>query len=339
MPSASTSASSIATIFFIIIRPFSFALFLRGQGALDGYARQIAQPPGHRADLIVRTFDDQPDHSMTRFLIRATMGDVTDPRQAARLDRNRRIGVGHLGVQGFLVRQGVRYSEAPASERFRDLLGRLQSTVRTEARHFAFALRIPEPVKVTTVAPTGTVAKMPGATEGIHPIYARYFVRRIRFSTLRPEEAAQVEEFRAQGYRVEEDLYADNTLVVEIPTKERLVADVEAMGYSPEIVESADEIPLADMLAFQAVYQEHYADNAVSYTVNVPEGHYSLGRVARTLGEFLPVLKGTTLMPDGTRPQAPYERLTAEEFEALQDVAVIDDSYDELCASGACPVK
>ncbi|QYW07966.1 hypothetical protein SEA_TRISTE_47 [Streptomyces phage Triste] len=41
---------------------------------------------------------------MTRFLMRATYGDVTDAEQAAKLASNRRIGVGHLGVQGFWPR-------------------------------------------------------------------------------------------------------------------------------------------------------------------------------------------------------------------------------------------
>lgn len=276
---------------------------------------------------------------MTRFLVRATFGDVNDPKQAARLAENRRIGVGHLGVQGFLVRRGVRYTEAPEDGVFRDLLETAQEVVRDEARHYAFELRVPEPVKVTTVAPTGTVAKMPGATEGIHPIYARHFIRRIRFSDLREEERAQVEAFRAQGYKVEPCQYAANTTVVEIPTKERLVQEVESAGFPAEIVESADEIPLERMLAFQALYQECYADNAVSFTVNVPEGRYSVEEVEETLQRFLPRLKGTTLMPDGTRPQAPYERLSAEEFAALQVEVVVDDSYDEECASGACPIK
>ncbi|WP_224769001.1 hypothetical protein [Nocardioides ochotonae] len=211
--------------------------------------------------------------------------------------------------------------------------------MRAEARGYAFGLRIPEPVKVTTVAPTGTVAKLPGATEGIHPIYARYFIRRVRFSTLRPEEVAQVEQFRAEGYHVEPCLYAPNTLVVSIPTKERLVEAVEALGRPAELVESADELSLDALLAFQAMYQTYYADNAVSYTVNVPEGRYDVDYVADTLAGWLPLLKGTTMMPDGTRPQSPYERLTREQFEALTVAAVVDDSYDEACASGACPIK
>lgn len=276
---------------------------------------------------------------MTRFLIRATFGDVNDPKQAERLAENRRIGVGHLGVQGFLVKNGVRYTEAPEHPVFRSMLEVCAEAVREEARSYAFALRIPEPVKVTTVAPTGTVAKMPGGTEGIHPIYARHFIRRIRFSDLREEERAQVEDFRARGFHVEPCQYAANTTVVEIPTKERLVEEVEALGYPATMVESADEIPLERMLAFQRVYQDLYADNAVSFTVNVPEGLYDVDDVYEALREFLPHLKGTTLMPDGTRPQAPYERLSEEEFEVLAGIATVDDSYDEACASGACPIK
>jgi adenosylcobalamin-dependent ribonucleoside-triphosphate reductase len=276
---------------------------------------------------------------VTRFVIRATFGDVNDPKQAAVLAKNRRIGVGHLGVQGYLNRRGIKYSEAPSTD-FPQELVRLKSIVRKEARDYAFELRIPEPIKVTTVAPTGSIAKMPGATEGIHPIYAKYFIRRIRFSKLRLEEIAQVNALRAKGYRVLDDTYAANTYVVEIPTMERLVADVVGLGYDEEIVESVDEIPLNKMLEFQSMYQTHYADNAVSFTVNFPEGQYTQKYVEGVLAKYLPTLKGTTLMPDGTRPLAPYERLTKEQFE---DLAVNgwseDSSVDEECAQGSCPIR
>ena len=148
------------------------------------------------------------------------------PRRTYRRARGRhrhRIGVGHLGVQGYLVRNGIRYSEAPDNEDFIDLLGSLAYAVRQEARDYSFALRIPEPVKVTTVAPTGSLAKMPGATEGIHSVYARCFIRRVRFSTLRSEERVQVARLKAEGYHVEPRQYAANTMVVEFVTNERLV--------------------------------------------------------------------------------------------------------------------
>lgn len=274
---------------------------------------------------------------VTRFLIRATFGDVTDDQQADILARNRRIGVGHLGVQGHLVKRGIKWSEAP-SRGFNYDLVEMRDTVRQEARDYAFALRIPEPIKVTTVAPTGSIAKMPGVSEGIHPIYSRYFIRRVRFSTVDPVQLEQAAEFERIGYSVEPCLYAPNTVVVAFATKDNLVAEVEDMGFDPDLVESADEISLEDMLKFQTMYQRHYADNAISFTVNVPEGKYSVSDVADTLRRFLPGLKGTTIMPDGTRPQAPYERLSRETYEAAE-LKAIADGIDEDCANGACPIR
>jgi adenosylcobalamin-dependent ribonucleoside-triphosphate reductase len=291
---------------------------------------------------------DEPDFEgileahrlMTRFLIRATYGDVNDPKQRETLARNRRIGVGHFGVQGYLAKQGVRYSKAPSFFRFPFELRIMANEVKAAAVEFCHALRIAVPVKMTTVAPTGTIAKMPGVTEGIHPIYARHFIRRVRFSLVDPVQAERVNTFFAQGYNVEEDVYdkSGNTVVVEFPTKEKLVEEVENMGLPAELVEAADEIDFADMLAFQAMYQKDYADNAVSFTVNVLPGQLDQDQAEETLARFLPVLKGTTVFPDLTRPQSPYERITAEEYEKAAAKSV-DASYDEACASGACPVK
>jgi ribonucleotide reductase alpha subunit len=129
-----------------------------------------------------------------------------------------------------------------------------------------------------------------------------------------------------------------NTMVVAFPTKEKLVAEVEELGYDPKIVESADEISLWDMLAFQAMYQAEWADNAVSFTVNFPEGQYSTDEAADIIKAWLPDLKGTTLMPDGTRAQAPYERITEEEFDTYE-LTSVEDGTDEDCTTGACPVR
>lgn len=264
---------------------------------------------------------------------------MTDDEQVGRLARNRRIGVGHFGVQAFLAKQGVRYSKAAYNEPFRARLMDMYDTVREQAREYAFELRIPEPVKVTTVAPTGTIAKMPGVTEGIHPIYGRYFLRRVRFSMPDPAQAATVQDFMNQGYAVEKCAYdqSGNTMVVTFPTKDKLVAEVEEMGFDPSIVESADELTLDQMLAFQAMYQECYADNAVSYTANVPEG-LDVKHTMDVIKRWLPDLKGTTIMVDGTREQAPYERITEEQF-AEYELTSIEDSTDEDCTTGACPVR
>lgn len=102
-------------------------------------------------------------------------------------------------------------------------------------------------------------------------------------------------------------------MVVSFPTKDTLLEEVEQLGYSEEeaieLVQAANEIGLDSMLAFQALYQTAWADNAVSFTVNVQDGMHRW-HLEETLKRWLPMLKGTTVMVDGTRKQAPYERIT-----------------------------
>lgn len=313
---------------------------------LDAFAPKQSHLSWNEGDLI------RAHRLMARFLIRATYGDVNDAEQADILARNRRIGVGHLGVQGFLVKNGWQYSDvavnalSPGYNAFRSLLVRLKASVDQACIEYAHDLRIPVPVKNTTVAPTGSIAKLPGVTEGIHPIYARYYEQRIRFSSADPDQLRKVMSDEAQGYGSEVDQYdpSGNTLIVVYPMKNILVEQVEAMGYPGEWVEQADEIPVGTMLAFQALYQTHWADNAVSFTINIPEGSTKRTVLADTLQNWLPKLKGTTIMPDGTRPQAPYTRITEDEYlkqatRIDEWAALIGDGVDEDCANGACPVR
>lgn len=275
---------------------------------------------------------------MTRFLIRATFAEVGDPKSRQVLDRNRRIGVGHLGVASFLAMSGVRYSDAPATPWFRNLLRDMAKYVDEEAEQFAHQLRIPVPVKKRTVAPTGTVAKMPGVSEGIHPIFSQYFSRRIRFNKL--SDADSLLELVDQGYHVEDDLFAPNTAVVTIPTQDSLVQQVSDLwGENGEdLVESAADLTLNQMLAFQAMYQMCWADNAVSFTANVDPEKYTSEDVATQLKKFGGLLKGSTIFPEKSFPQAPYERLSKAEYLST-DVRAVSDGVDEECGTGGCPIK
>lgn len=292
-------------------------------------------------------FHDQPKPSleyahrlMGRFLVRSTFGDISSPIQKAIQDKNRRIGVGHLGVQGYWAKQGVRYSQSYKTEWIINELQRLYDIVRIETRDYARSLGIPVPVKVTTVAPTGSVAKLPGVTEGIHPIYARYFEQRVRFSMRDARQANTVLEAMEAGFAMEIDSYdaSGQTAIVVYPTENILVSQCRDLGLPESIVEAADEIDIRDMLGVQAMYQRFWADNAVSYTINVPEGKYSEDELALVLTDYLQDIKGTTLMVDASRPQAPFTRISAREYE-LATAKSVEDSTDLSCASGACPVK
>lgn len=274
---------------------------------------------------------------MTRFLIRASFGDKADPKQNDMVNMNRRIGVGHFGVAGFLNKLGIRYSDAPASF-FPELLHKLYSTVKEASHAYAFELRIPAPVANTTMAPTGSIAKLVGATEGAQSPYAKWFIRNVRFSTINHPE--KIEEEIAKGYHAEPCVYSANTMVISYPTKEKLVEEVENLGYDADyVVQSQDQLTLQEMLAFQEMYQTNYVDNAISYTANIPEGKYTVEEVMDIIKPFLPKLKGTTIMVDGTREQAPYQRITKMHYNYLAGPKGVADSTDEDCATGACPIR
>ena len=270
---------------------------------------------------------------MARFLVRATFAPVEDPRQRAVLDRNRRIGVGLLGFQEWAAAHGVRYSDAHRSEVLTTALEAFRGAAQKEAADYAAELGIPAPIKTTTVAPTGSVSKLPGVSEGIHPIYARHFIRRVRFAADDPA----VIHHRDQGRRVEPCRYTANTAVVSYVCRDSIVD-----AYPAHLIEQVDGIDPSDLLATQAWVQAHYADNAVSYTMNVAANLTGSERRSfeQALLKALPRLKGTTVFPDASRPQAPYERLDARTYDLFDatDTAEVSQALDE-CSAGACPVR
>ncbi|MEU9603667.1 ribonucleoside-triphosphate reductase, adenosylcobalamin-dependent [Streptomyces sp. NPDC048057] len=278
---------------------------------------------------------------MTRYLIRATYGDITYPKQKEVMERDRRIGLGHMGVQWYAVLNGLKFSEIPDSW-MEHLLKELYQHVRETAEKYARELRIPVPVKLTTIAPTGSVAKLSGVSEGLHPIYGKWFRRRIRYSAIDPKQVGQLKAYEERGYHVEDCLYAPFTKVVTIPTEDALIQEVVNLGLgwreAGDLVESADDLTVEQMLAVQAAYQRAFVDSAISFTVNFDPAKVSRDQLRAALLKYLPDIKGTTVLPEGSYAQAPYERINEAEF-AAATAKESGDAVDVDCAQGACPIK
>ena len=187
------------------------------------------------------------------------------------------------------------------------------------------------PIKTTTIAPTGTIAKLSGHSEGIHPIFARYFIQRVRFADHDKTLQQEIE----KGRHIEDCLYSANTKVVSIPTR-NVILD----NYDEELIEEVSEIDIHDLFAVQAFFQEYYANNAVSFTANI-QPDIKERDLKEALWEWLPFLKGTTVFPDLSRPQSPYERIDKQTFLELTGSTVhveTGQGFDE-CKTGACPVR
>lgn len=274
---------------------------------------------------------------MTRFLVRATFGDVLNPYQKAVQDRNRRIGVGFFGFHPWLVYQGVTFSGCHHNKEIRNKLKSFRHTCRDEARRYAFQLRIPEPIKVTTIAPTGTISLLPGTTSGCQPIFARYYKRLVNYDANDSNLAGLAKE----GHPMEDSRYTANTKVVTFFCKDPLVAECERRGVDLTLVEDQQEIEVSDHLAVQAMLQDEYADNSISYTINFQEKNVKVEEIEASLKIHLPHLKGTTLMPENdSRPQTPFQRITRAEFEEAEKKGIGKVSDKEMeCLNGVCPVK
>jgi len=244
------------------------------------------------------------------------------------VDRNRRIGVGILGYQEWGAAHGLKYSEIPRSEIMAVKLELLSKAAKTAAKDYAKEMEIPAPIKTTCVAPTGSISMLAGVSAGIHPIYSRYMKRRVRYAADDPA----LERHELEGRHIEDCIYTNNTKVVTFIAKDKILND-----YTEFLIEQADEISVKDMLKTQAFIQENWADNAVSFTVNIPEDIHRF-ETASALIVYLDQLKGTTIMVDGSREQAPLERIDRHTYDALS-IGDVSQGMDEECSTGACPIR
>ncbi|GCD99840.1 ribonucleoside-triphosphate reductase, adenosylcobalamin-dependent [Embleya hyalina] len=280
---------------------------------------------------------DEAHRLLVRFLIRATFATVADPQSQAAIERYRRIGVGHTGLADHLAMRGIWYSSASTDTRVAYLLQSLAQVVDKAAADYSNELRIPRPIKTRAVAPTGTISKLAGVSgEGIHAPFSPYFIRRVRFSTVAADEVQQMERYAAAGYYIEPCRYAPNTGVVEIPTLDPLADRIDCLSN----FESAADLTLPQQLDVQVLYQRLWADQAVSYTASIRPEQYTVSELMRILREYMPRLKGSTIFPETSRDQAPYERIDEDEFLLRSNGLTFetDTGYDEWCASGACPI-
>lgn len=197
----------------------------------------------------------------------------------------------------------------------------------------------PTSVRLTTVQPSGTLSLLPGATPGIHPAFAQYYVRRVRFGSSDP----LVDACRKRGYKVQWDIGIDGR-----EDHSRYVVDFPCA--SPEGSVLAKSMTAIDQLEWVKKMQTIWADNAVSVTVYYRKEE--LGLIKDWLSEnYEDGVKSVSFLlhSDHNFPLPPYEECSKEHYEKLLagidfGVPLQQKSFDgefqlDECATGACPVK
>ena len=296
----------------------------------------------------------------TRFAKRVTFSDYDWEISRNIIYKNRRIGVSMSGIQDWLLndlghRVVTGFEDATDEETgakvkkpIYDPQGIKMVTAAYQAvidadKEYSKTLNCNESIKHTTVKPSGTVAKLAGASEGMHFHYAGYLIQRIRFQASDPLLKA----LDACGYYSEPDIYSPNTTCVEFPLR---AAHADSKNFA-----SAGTVSIEEQFATQAFLQTYWSDNAVSCTVTFQSDEGD--KITSLFKQYRHVIKSTSLLPyyGGSLKQAPKEPIDKEKYEERKaqitgDVAQVfaeqnDDQKDlELvdqtdCESGACPVK
>lgn len=239
------------------------------------------------------------------------------PQTNAVIQRNRRIGTSLTGIAGFVETHGLGLFREWATEGY-DEVKRYDTT-------YSEWFGIRESIRTTTVKPSGSVSLLSGSTPGVHwPPAGNYYLRAIRFSN----SDKMLHLFRAAGYRLEDDLYSDNTTVVYFPL------------HVP-IQRSEKDVSIYEKVHLAAEAQGYWSDNSVSVTLSF-DAQTERDDVARVLKMYEGKLKTASFLPMGNAvyAQQPYTSITQDEYESYRnrlftiDWSAIYDGVDNLEAEG-----
>lgn len=252
----------------------------------------------------------------TAFLLAGTVySDLPYAKVAEVRAKNRRIGLGIMGVHEWLLRRGYVYGP---NEELAKWLEVYEDESDSAAGKYAKEWRLRVPVKVRSIAPTGTIGIIAETTTGIEPLFCVAYRRRYK------------------GTDGKSTMYQ---YVVD-PTAKRLVEQ----GVRPEAIEDAYTLSeeVERRVAFQAWVQE-YVDQAISSTINLPPWGSTLNneKSVKPFGEmllkYLPKLRGITCYPDGCRSGQPLVRVSYET--AMQHEGQVFLEQADMCditKGGSC---
>ncbi|MFX1257257.1 MAG: ATP cone domain-containing protein [Promethearchaeota archaeon] len=237
--------------------------------------------------------------------------------------KNRRMGVSQTGIIEAFIKHGRR--------KILEWCDKGYEYLRKLDEKYSDWLCIPKSIKLTTVKPSGTVSLLPGVTPGIHYPHSEYYIRRIRIS----KNSDLVDIIKNAGYHIEDDLYSDNSYVIEFPIHEKYFD------------RSKKDVSLWEQAENAATYQRYWSDNQVSITITFQKDE--MKEIKHVLECYEDKLKSVSFLPikEHGYKQAPYEEITKEKYEEMITNLKPLDLYEtsdraigeKFCDSDKCEVR
>jgi len=168
-------------------------------------------------------------------------------------------------------------------------------------KEWAKKLGINQSTAITCVKPSGTVSQLVNSASGIHGRYSDYYIRRVRADMRDP--LCQV--LSNAGVPWEVDVTNPTTAVFSFPQK------------APEgSVMSSDQTGM-EQLKLWSIYQEHWCEHKPSITVYYKDNEFL--EIGNWLYNNFDEVSGVSFLPysDHSYEQAPYEKITKEQYEEL----------------------
>lgn len=227
----------------------------------------------------------------TAFLLCGTLkADLPYKKVKKVRQKNRRLGLGLMGIHEWLIKKGYKYE--PRSE-LKRWLSVYQATSDSASKRYSEQLNISTPVANRAIAPTGSIGILAGTTTGIEPIFAVAYKRRYLKGT-------------RWHYQ-----YVVDSAAQEL---------IDIYGVDPNELESSLHLA-ADYerrIEMQAEIQS-FVDMGISSTINLPPWG-SVDNNADDVVDFATVLakhahrlRGFTCYPDGARGGQPLVEVEYKE--------------------------
>jgi ribonucleoside-diphosphate reductase alpha chain len=250
------------------------------------------------------------------FLVCGTItADLPYPKVYQVRKKNRRLGLGLMGIHEWLLKRGYKYEMVPELRKWMEVY---REESERAANSLCDRLSISFPVAYRAIAPTGTIGILAGTTTGIEPLFAVAYKRR----------------YLTDGTKWKYEYVVDSTAE----------AIIQSTGVDPNSIETSMNLAtdFERRLKFQADIQD-YVDMAISSTINLPawgsdeNNEDKVEEFAGLLAKYAPRLRGFTVYPDGSRGGQPITTVTYKEAMKHKGV-VFEENGDQQCGSGVCGI-